>query len=479
MKMSRVLQVVCSFAVVFAAHNAQAFSITSVSLSHRTSVVEMTVNITTPGQPAFLYAPTQVYSNATGVHVEIFPNSGALTAIGFLQETVTLGHFPPGTYNYDVVLHPHPDAGPVGWGVRTNHGTFSVQSDPVSPLVRIDATSPVAEETSAPFSRPPLVGVFTISRTGPTNYPAPVFVQYSGSATSGVDYPEEPAMVTIPAGATSTEIRIQATPDQVPEGIEPVVATISQCPPDTNLLCATTTPPVDPTHHSATVFIRDDAGTPHLSVVNVYATDSYAVEPSSTASNDLVDTATFRIVRSEPTNDWLSVTYTLHGTARGGVDYENLSPGVEPRSHGVVIPPGRRSVTVTIQPLADNVVEGFETVVLQLEDPPPAGPTDEVRPVEYTVGVHRRAGVVIADADGPVVTHDATCAAITDGLHITFKASSGDNYRIEASSDLVNWETVSTTTATDDTVHFVETDRATLPRRFYRVVPARLLPASD
>ena len=349
--------------------------------------------------------------------------------------------------------------------------------DSTHAFVRIVATSPVAEEASA--SGPALVGVFTISRTGPTTYDAPVFVQYSGTATPGVDYPEQPSMVTIPAGATSTEIRIQATPDQLSEGIETIVATIFQCPPSTNFLCATTTPPVDPAHESATVFIRDDAATPHLSVVNVSATDSFAQEPSSNTVHAATNTASFRIVRSAPTNDWLSVTYTLHGTARSGVDYENLSPGVEPRSHAVVIPPGHHSVTVTIRPLADNIVEELETVVLQIEDPPPVGPTDEARPVEYTVGAHRRAGAVIADSDFAVMPHTATCAPVSAGFHVTFKASSGHNYRIEASTDLVNWELASTATSTDDTVHYVEVDQASFPRRFYRVVPEPALLAPD
>ena len=56
-----------------------------------------------------------------------------------------------------------------------------------------------------------------------------------------------------------------------------------------------------------------------------------------------------------------------------------------------------------------------------------------------------------------------------DALHITFKASSGHNYRVEASADLTDWQTLSTATATEDTVHFVETDRASLPHRFYRI----------
>jgi hypothetical protein len=337
--------------------------------------------------------------------------------------------------------------------------------------VRIDATSPIANETTAH------VGVFTITRTGPTNHPAPVFVQYSGTATPGVDYPEAPLMVTIPAGAFATHIPIHPVADGAPEDVETVVATIFQCPP-TNLLCATTTPPVDPAHQSATIFIHDGS-TNHLSVVNVYAPDPYAAEPSTNGVHAATNTATFRIVRSGPTNDWLPVTYTLHGTAQAGVDYDNLSPGVERLSRGVVIPPGHHSVTVTIQPLADGIAEPLESVVLQLEDPPPVGSTGEVRPVEYTVGAHRSAGAIIADADFHVTPHTANCAPLSGCFHVSFQASTGYNYRIEASADLLNWETASTVTSVDNTVHFVETDPAAFPRRFYRIVPETTPTATD
>ena len=41
-------------------------------------------------------------------------------------------------------------------------------------------------------------------------------------------------------------------------------------------------------------------------------------------------------------------------------------------------------------------------------------------------------------------------------LHLSYTASTGDNFRLEASSDLRNWETISTTTAADGTADFVE-----------------------
>ncbi|MBI1840546.1 MAG: hypothetical protein HYR88_06800 [Verrucomicrobia bacterium] len=129
------------------------------------------------------------------------------------------------------------------------------------PLVRIEATRRVAEETSNPLRRLALRGEFTISRLGPANDGLQVFVLFSGTASNGVDYPAPPFLASIPAGESATRIAIVPSIDDLAEGIETVVATLSHCPPDTQ-------PPlgipcrlgfeIEPAHESATVFIRDD-----------------------------------------------------------------------------------------------------------------------------------------------------------------------------------------------------------------------------
>src|SRR5205814_7477233 len=103
--------------------------------------------------------------------------------------------------------------------------------EPTQPTVRIKATQPIAEETSEPLRRLPLRGLFTISRDWLTNEALPVFVFYSGTATSD-DFPRPPQPVTIPAAAFSTTIRTLPNNDHLPEGIETAVAHIPRCPPD-------------------------------------------------------------------------------------------------------------------------------------------------------------------------------------------------------------------------------------------------------
>lgn len=86
--------------------------------------------------------------------------------------------------------------------------------------------------------------------------------------------------------------------------------------------------------------------------VRLVVPDAYASEPGS-------DTAVVQIVRSYNTNLDLEVTYTLSGTASNGVDYAAL-PG------RVVIPAGRTSVNISVEPRDDEISELTETVILTL-----------------------------------------------------------------------------------------------------------------
>jgi len=150
----------------------------------------------------------------------------------------------------------------------------------------------------------------------------------------------------------------------------------------------------------------------------------------------------------------LTVRYTMRGAAQNGVDYEMLSGSA-------VIPAGNSSASVVIRPLADNLREGMENVILQIEEHP-----------DYVQGRRRRAVAVIADTLLSIAANGTRLTRLPDrGLHLCFFAQSGREFRVEASSDLRDWDTVFTTMAVDDALHFVEDDTATFPLRFYRIAP--------
>jgi hypothetical protein len=81
-----------------------------------------------------------------------------------------------------------------------------------------------------------------------------------------------------------------------------------------------------------------------------------AVEPLGT---DPGRAGVFYVNVFNATND-LTIPYTISGTAINGVDYTNLS-GV------LTVPAYAGSAQIYVQPLADNLVEGAETVTLTLE----------------------------------------------------------------------------------------------------------------
>jgi hypothetical protein len=192
-----------------------------------------------------------------------------------------------------------------------------------------------------------------------------------------------------------------------------------------------------------------------LPVVRVIARDPWAVEPQP---DMVLNTADFRIRRFGPTNAPLEVAYSLHGTASNGVDYEA-------RSGSAIIPAGERWVDVLVRPLADDLAEGIETVILRLED------TVATDPPSYRVGFPRRAVALISDHPRRPATVQAGCLRLPGGLLATcFGAETGAAFRIEGSADLCNWETVSEVLAVDGAVYFVDDEAGSLDRRFYRVV---------
>jgi hypothetical protein len=141
---------------------------------------------------------------------------------------------------------------------------------------------------------------------------------------------------------------------------------------------------VPPGRHTLTVRAIDDHGAASTSgpvnisvlhseilpVVTVEATDPRASEGGTLA---VIDPAIFTVHRRGDLTSPLLVFYTLRGTAMNGEDYLALSGSVE-------IPAEAASVTIEVVPLADQLEEGVETVIVRLEPmpcpaifPPPPG----------------------------------------------------------------------------------------------------------
>jgi hypothetical protein len=201
-------------------------------------------------------------------------------------------------------------------------------------------------------------------------------------------------------------------------------------------------------------------------VVTVVARDAFAVEPAL----GRIDLATFRIRRTGPTNEALAVVYSLSGTAENGIDYEQIPSFV-------TVPAGQRGVDVVIRPRGDNLSEEAETVILRLMPPPPADPAVGVIANLYQVGRPGSAVAVISDTPWEHDALDAKCAALPGRLlHLCFAAQDG-HFRLEASPNLLDWETVLDAPSVDGACHFID-ELANQPHRFYRLAE-ELTPLAD
>ena len=164
--------------------------------------------------------------------------------------------------------------------------------------------------------------------------------------------------------------------------------------------------------------------------------------------------AAFLIFRTGPTHTPLTVHYAIGGTALNGLDYAAIP-------NSVTIPAGRPGARVVIRPVDDHVAEPIETVILTLQ--PPA---DD--PPAYEVGRPSVAGAIIVDNDCP----RPPTRRLGDGrMHLHLALSNGVPYRLEASSNLLDWVPLITHVVTEDEVHFVEDTPDLFGSRFYRVVP--------
>ena len=103
--------------------------------------------------------------------------------------------------------------------------------------------------------------------------------------------------------------------------------------------------------------------------VTVTATDANGSETGP-------DPAVFTITRTGDTTDPLTVNYTIGGTMQTVIDYAALSGTV-------TIPAGQSSVTVTVNPVDDALVEGSETLSITLT----AGACSPATPSTATVTI--------------------------------------------------------------------------------------------
>src|ERR1041385_3039054 len=135
--------------------------------------------------------------------------------------------------------------------------------------------------------------------------------------------------------------------------------------------------------------------------LKIVAVASAAAEPNQSGL--------INIARTGPITVFLTVSYSISGSAQNGVDYQTLSGAAQ-------IPAGAASVDLTVTPIDDTIQEGSETVTLTLT----------ANPAYKIDGANGSATVTIADDDfTPVVK-----IVVPDGLAAETGGDTG-TFRIE------------------------------------------------
>ncbi|MFO7691393.1 MAG: Calx-beta domain-containing protein [Cryobacterium sp.] len=243
-------------------------------------------------------------------------------------------------------------------------------------------------------------GSFTLTRAGGNVATAlAVRLALSGTATFSTDFSWSPGgsfaggaiyQFNIPAGQESLTVTVTPTQDNLVEGAESIVLDLSPS-------GATPAAYTIGTPNSGTITIADDPP-----VLTLTVTDNTATEAGQT-------TGTFVLARSGGNLALaLSARVAVSGTASFSPDF-SWSPGGAFLGGGLYnfsIPASQASLTVTVTPALDNLVEGAETIVLDLSPSVATPPT-------YNIGAPNSGTITITD-DPPVVTLTVTDATASE-----------------------------------------------------------------
>ncbi|WP_343703286.1 Calx-beta domain-containing protein [Chitinophaga sp.] len=165
----------------------------------------------------------------------------------------------------------------------------------------------------------------------------------TGSATEDEDYAALTGTVIIPAGQGSAQIPVAVIDDQVIEPLENVTFTLTGGSSNGNAFTGS---------GSVTINITDNDNAPANLVLNVIS-NTTAAEP------DIHSSFTISLPDGITATEDITVSYVTGGTATADDDYSALS-GV------AVIPAGSGSVDVPVTVVDDLLIEGTETLILEV-----------------------------------------------------------------------------------------------------------------
>ena len=271
--------------------------------------------------------------------------------VGSTSATITVNITDDATYEgaetFNVNL-----SGASGASIADSQGVGTILDDGSGPGIDDDRPTLAVDNVTVTEGTDPYA-VFTVSITNPSVEDVDVNLALNdGTATSGADF--GPGMevstdggvswtpatsATIAAGSTSVLVRTPVVDDVYAEGNETFTLVATQTAGTLTNASAT-----------GTGTIQDEAaGSGDTAVISIAG-------PGTVTEGDTTGTYTLTLTETPATD--VTVTLSYSGTATDGTDYTGVTT--------VTIPAGSTSQTFTIATLEDLIVEGDETIVIDI-----------------------------------------------------------------------------------------------------------------
>jgi hypothetical protein len=169
--------------------------------------------------------------------------------------------------------------------------------------------------------------------------------------------------------------------------------------------------------------------------------------------------ALFEVRRFGDCSQPLTVTYKASGTATNGVQYVALTGSVN-------IPAGDAYAVIPLVPIDDGRPDINRTAILTLT-------VSSNQPLAYAVGRPSAAAALIIDSNG---VRPLTAMLSGGVFHVYADGPDGALFRLEASTDLLNWTPLCTNQVFNGAIDFVDPDSTANQSRFYRALPETSTP---
>lgn len=241
-----------------------------------------------------------------------------------------------------------------------------------------------------------------------TSVPVTVTYTTAGTAASGTDYTALSGTVTIPADSSSATVTVPVLDDNLVEGNETVIMTLTGA--TASLPFVIGTPAKD------SVIIDDDDDADMGVIINASIPD--ASEPATNGE------FTIKLASGKIPLVPITVTYTVSGTAVSGTDYT-------PLTGTVTIPANSSSVTFPVKVMNDTIAETAETLIVTLNTVTAAMPFVKGAPAADTITIFDD------DIEQVIISAgDPDAAEPSDGGQFTIHIASGKPVTADVMLDL-------------------------------------------